>query len=890
MKKLKLLVLIIMLSGVSWAQYSVSGLVTDDNNEPLAGVQIAIKGTQKGTVTNFDGYFKLDVKKGDVLVFTYIGYETKELTMDGTRKLRVILKEGVALDEVVITGNRAKPRTILNSPVPIDNIQAKELEQSGKFHLEEILTYKVPSFNSQTQPISDATAHFDPADLRALGPSRTLVLINGKRKNQSSQIYLNGTPGKGEVGIDLKSFPMAAVERVEVLRDGASAQYGSDAIAGVINIILKKKSEFTEVKANSGITKEGDGFFFGSDFSSSNSLGKGSINYTFEYYKQNITNRAGEPGVKDLPAAPDPANYPNGANDPDYIKDVAWYNTIYDWASKNPRLGMIVGDPELKKLSSLINITYPVGKKGEFYTFHTFTQRTGKSFAYYRAPYWRSDVHAAEFFAPYTDFIGYHPTFETKIYDNMNVLGIKFDLADDFTSDASVTYGRNAVFYTVNNSVNRKYLQDHGWSPRTFHPGGYSFENIIGNLDFNKSFGDSFSTSFGFEYKMEHYKGYQGDSFSFYKSGSDSFAGIKPEEAINKRRNSFASYLDIDYDVTKSLLISGALRYEYFTDFGDNISWKASMRYKLTDNVALRASYNTGFRAPSLHQRYIRLTQYIVIPPNPDPQLQGTLPNDHPAVRGLGVPKLHAKTSKNISAGITGKFGKLNLTADVYQINVNDRVLFSSQIKPTDGTLDGSDPVEQILINNNVLALQFFINAVNTLTRGLDVVLDYSNITLGEGKLDMVISLNLNKTEIIGEIATPDILKQYNYDIFDHQEQMRITDIRPKSKVLLGLNYKLGKFNMALNNTYFGKVTVAAPDPKDDQELNPKVVTDMSFNYKFSNKFEMGIKLNNIFDVYPDPLVDGHPMSAGGRFKYSTTVQQMGIKGANYALSLSFRF
>jgi len=890
----KIFFLIFVLSAIaSQAQYLISGTVTDESKESIPGVQVKINGQNKGTVTDFNGKYQLEVNHGDIVVFTYVGYEPQSVKMDGRKKIDVVLKEGVSLDEVVITGNRSKPRTILDSPVPIDNINAKSLEQSGKVHVEEMLTYKVPSFNSQTQPISDATAHFDPADLRALGPSRTLVLINGKRKNQSAQIYLNGTPGKGEVGIDLKSFPNAAIERIEVLRDGASAQYGSDAIAGVINIILKDKSEHTELKSNSGITKVGDGFFFGTDLSSSVSLGKGHMNYTLEYYKQNITNRAGEPGVKDLPAPPDPTDlttYPLGSNDPQYILDRAYYDNLVQWATDNPRLGMIVGDPELQKMSTLVNITYPVGKNAEFYTFHTFTSRVGKSFAYYRAPYWREDIHQQEFFAPYTSFIGYHPSFETNIYDNMNVAGIKFDLFDDIKTDLSVTYGRNAVFYTVNNSVNRKYLADHGWSPRTFHPGGYSFDNIITNLDFSKNFGENINTSFGFEYKIENYKGYQGDSFSFYKSGSDSFAGIKPKEAVDASRNSFASYLGVDYDVTKKLLLGTAVRYENFSDFGDNVSWKVNSRYKVTDKISVRGSYNTGFRAPSLHQRHIQLTQYIVIPPNPDPQLQGTLPNNNPAVRALGVPNLHAETSNNLSFGLTGKIGGVNVSADVYQIDVNDRVLFSSQIKPVDGNLDGSDPVEQILIDNDVLALQFFINAVNTRTKGVDVVLDYPNIEIGTGKMGLNLSMNFNNTEIVGEIATPKILKDNGYNIFNHQEQMRITDVRPKSKILFGIDYKIGKYDLTLNNTYFGKVTVAAPDPADDQVLNPKVVTDFSLNYKFSNKFNAGLKLNNIFDVYPDELVEGHPLGASGRFKYSTAVQQMGIRGANYAVSLNFKF
>ncbi len=886
----------IMLSFSVMAQYKVSGTVKDANGDPISGVSVVVKGTKRGTTTDFDGKYSIAVVKGDTLEFSSVGYETVEKVMDGSAVVDVVMAEGLTLDEVVVTGNRSKPRTVLDSPVPIDNISSKELAKSGKVQVEQMLTYKVPSFNSQTQPISDATAHFDPADLRGLGPSRTLVLINGKRKNQSAQIYLNGTPGKGEVGIDLKSFPSNAVKRIEVLRDGASAQYGSDAIAGVINIILKDDTEFTELNAIAGVTSQGDGFKMGIDYNGTYDLGEGKINLSYENYHQNITNRAGEPGRRDLDAnlsVPDVADY-TGPNDPLYIRDVTYYNNVAAWVDKHPNIGMIVGQPDLTKNSVLANITYPLGENAEFYTMNTFTKRLGKSFAYYRAPYWRPDVQDADFLSDYVDFVGYHPTFETVVLDNMNVAGFKFDMLG-FKTDLSMTYGRNYVDYTVNNSVNRDYLADNGTSPRTFKPGGYAFSNFITNLDFSKVFNDNVSTSFGFEYKKEYYKGHKGDELSFYGGGSDSFAGIKDAEAMDVNRSNFAAYAGLDYDFNEDFLLGAAVRYEDFTDFGSNFSWKVNGRYKFGDKVTLRASASTGFRAPTLHQRYIQLTQYIIVPPNPDPQLQGTLPNNSAAVKGLGVPSLTAETSQNFSFGGTAKLGGLNITADVYQILVKDRVLFSSQISPLDGFLDGSDPVEQVLIDNGVLALQFFINAVNTKTTGMDLVFDYPNISLGEGKFGANLAMNFNNNVIDGKVSNPSVLESNGYEIFNHRESMRITDARPKSKIALGLNYDVSNFIFSLNNTRFGEVTVASEDGTQDQELSPKVVTDFVLGYNFSKKFNVTLNANNIFDVYPDILWDGvnGPVdlrSANGRFLYSTEVSQMGILGANYAVKFTMKF
>jgi len=899
--KITLLIAFAMLSFTMTAQYKVSGTVNDSDGQPLPGVSVKVLGTSTGTSTDFDGQYSLNVKKGDVVEFSSVGFESVSKLMDGSAKVNIAMASGLALDEIVITGNRAKPRTVLDSPVPIDNISVKELQSSGKIQIEQMLTYKVPSFNSATQAISDATAHFDPADLRGLGPSRTLVLMNGKRMKQSAQIYLNGTPGKGEVGIDLKSFPNAAVKRIEVLRDGASAQYGSDAIAGVINIILKDDTEYSEVNSYVGITSAGDGFNMGIDYNGTVNVGdKGKLNLSLEYYNQKLTNRAGI--VHDAaPVAPDPADYGGGTADPDFIKDNTYYGNLVNWIAENPTIGMIVGQPDLKKKSALANFTYPIGENAEFYTFHTFTQRDGRSFAYYRAPYWRPDVQQAEFLTAFEDHVGYHPTFETDIKDNMNSAGFKFDLFG-FKTDFSMTYGRNYVDYTVKRSVNRDYLADHGTSPREFHPGGYAFSNFVTNLDLSKSFNEQISVSFGLEHRKEYYKGHKGDEISYYGGGSDSFAGIKPAEAMDVSRANIAAYAGLDYDITEAFLIGGAIRYEDFTDFGSNFSWKINGRYKIGDNAAIRASASTGFRAPTLHQRYIQLTQYIIVSPNPDPQLQGTLPNNSAAVKGLGVPNLHAETSQNFSVGATAKLGKLNLSADVYQIKVDDRVLFSSQIKPLDGNLDGSDQVEQILIDNDVLALQFFINAVNTKTTGMDLVADYSNVPLGSGKFGINLAMNFNTTKINGAIANPSILENGGYQIFDHREELRITDARPKSKISLGFNYNVSKFNFSLNNTRFGEVTVAGNtavdlgvDAPDDQVHAAKIVTDYSIGYEFSDKFSATILANNIFDVYPDILHNGknNPndlRSANGRFQYSSEVTQMGQLGANYMVKLTLKF
>jgi iron complex outermembrane receptor protein len=870
MKRITLVLLALFSISLSFAQSTVNGTITDSNNEPLPGANVVEKGTENGTSADFNGKFSLTVQEGAVLVVSFAGYETKNVTVNGKTNLTIVLSEGLQLDEIVITGNRAKPRTILDSPVPIDNIDVAELQKSGKPTLDRMLTFKVPSFNSQNQAISDATAHYDPADLRGMGPSRTLVLINGKRKNQSAQVYLNRTPGKGEVGVDLKSIPTAAIARVEVLRDGASAQYGSDAIAGVLNIILKKDVEYSTITSKVGITSEKDGFNFGTDYNTAFNFGDGGfINLTLGYYKQSITNRAG--------IAADTGSTP---------RDIAWL-------AANPTANMTVGQPEMEKGDLFINMEHPLGENATLYSFHGYTARTGKSFAYYRAPYWRNDVADANFITSNPeDFIGYQPTFETEIKDHINSAGIRFAMGEKWNADVSTTFGSNDVFYTVNNSVNRDYLADTGSSPRTFKPGGYRLTNVIGNFDLSGVLSEKVSVATGIEFKRESFRAFEGNPLSYYKGGSDSFAGIKPDEAGFWSRNNFAIYGQLDLDLTEDFLIGGALRYEDFTDAGDNFSWKMNSRYKLGKKGAIRASYSTGFRAPTLHQTHITLSQYIIVAGSSEPLLQGTLANDNPAVQALGVPKLTHELSKNLSAGMTYKFSNnFSGSLDFYQIKVDDRVLFSSQIGP-DNDDSSTNQVEQILEDNNVVAVQFFINAGDTKTTGADLVLNYRNLMKGENStLNASFAANFNETTF-DAVSTPDAIANAGYNIFDRQERGLITNSRPKSKMILGLNLVTDKWDWNLNNTRFGKVTITAPESGGtDQVLAAKVTTDLSFGYKITDMITFSGGVNNLFDVYPDVTkASTNTAQAGSRFQYSSEVQQLGQLGTNFTLGVNFQF
>ncbi len=852
---------------------TIKGKVTDSSGEGLPYMNIVEKGnTSNGVVSDNNGEFSITVESLPMtLVVSSMGFETKKVKVTESSYLTIVVNEDNALDEVVVTGSRNKPRTILDSPVPIDNIGVAELKNSGQPTLDLMLTFKVPSFNSQNQAISDATAHYDPADLRGLGPSRTLVLINGKRKNQSAQVYLNRTPGKGEVGVDLKSIPTAAIERVEVLRDGASAIYGSDAIAGVMNIILKKDVAYSSITSKAGITSEQDGFNFGTDYNTAFSFGNGGfVNLTLGYYKQEITNRAGTLYASERPSDARP-------------NENAWYDA-------NPTGNMTVGQPEMEKRDLFVNMEHPLGDNATLYSFHGYTTRTGKSFAYYRAPNWRRDVSDNNFITSRPeDFIGYQPTFETAINDYINSGGIRFSFGDEWNADASVTYGANDVMYTVNNSVNRDYLNDTGYSPRSFKPGGYAFSNIVGNFDVSKELSEQVNLALGVEYKKETFEAIEGNPLSYYKAGSDSFAGVKPAEAGEWNRNNFGIYSQLDYDVNDALLLGVAARYEDYSDSGDNFSYKVNGRYKLGSKGALRASYSTGFRAPTLHQRHITNSQYIIVAGSSEPVLQGTLANNNPAVVALGVPNLTHEISKNIAAGFTYKFNsKFSASVDFYQIKVEDRVLFSSQIS-FDGDDTTTNPVEQILTANNVRGVQFFINAGDTKNTGADIVLNYRRIDFAGGLLNASFSANFNNVTI-DKINTPSALAANGYDIFDRREQSLITSSRPQSKMILGLAFTKNKWDVSLNNSRFGEVTLASSDPTKDQVLSAKIATDLGFTYRLTDRININGNINNIFDVYPDESRADTGETGGGRFRYTSQVQQLGQLGTNYSLGFNYQF
>ena len=396
---------------------------------------------------------------------------------------------------------------------------------------------------------------------------------------------------------------------------------------------------------------------------------------------------------------------------------------------------------------------------------------------------------------------------------------------------------------------------------------------------------------FGTELRKEQYEARAGQPESYVGGGAQSFPGLQPANELKKDRSNVGVYTTLDYDVTEAFLVGGSLRYENYTDFGNNFSWKVNSRYKLNNDVTVRASFSTGFRAPALHQIYLSNIQTLVS--GGSVSNQGTFNNVDPAVAGIGVPRLHAEKSENFSTGVTFRSGA-NFTAslDFYHIKVKDRVLFSGEVG-FDGDNSTTNPVEQVLISNDITSMKFFINAVNTITKGVDIVMNYKNLALGSGKLGFNFASNIANTKIDGQIATPAILKANGYDIFNRKEQGRILSARPNTKVLLGVNYDFKRTSFILNNTYFGEVTWQhATDVAKDQTFAGKIITDLGVSYKFSKVISGNVMVNNLFNIYPDKLDPKGDIvtDLGGRFKYAWEVNQFGFSGTIFTAGMNFKF
>ena len=593
---------------------SVSGTISDAQGAIIGGT-VAVSPTGGGTTTDIDGKYSIDLPAGTYkLTVSYTGYDaqTKEFTLAAGQNMvwDVTLAQGAnTLADVVIVGSRTAPRSSTTSPLPVDVFRAKDLISTGQTSFDKALQYRVPSFNTVQTPVNDATALLDPYEIRNMGPSRTLILINGKRKNMSALLYTQTSPGRGETGADISAIPTDAIKRIEILRDGASAQYGSDAIAGVMNIILKDDAENGSLTLRTGITSEGDGENYGIVLNNGSKIGKtGFVNYTMDLSKIEQSNR---PGTVDA-----------AGEAGDFGADIADVNAFL---ALKPDAGNINGSPETTAAKFSVNAGVDVSENTEMYANAAYVYKKVNSFANYRTPYWRTEAafpYLADFFpnGENGEYIGYVPTFDGDLNDYNGTIGF-LTKKNGWIADVSFTTGGNTQTYIISNSHNRngtlnpdgtnKYKEN---SPIIFDPGGTKFVHQVGNIDVTRRVNDKFGFAFGSEFRSETFTVIEGELASYEDGGADSFAGNDPRNSGKFNRYNFGAYLDAAFDLTDDFLINATVRSENYSDFGNAFVWKVSSRYKFNDDkVTLRASASTGFKAPTLHQIYTQKAQYSFV-------------------------------------------------------------------------------------------------------------------------------------------------------------------------------------------------------------------------------------------------------------------------------------
>ena len=932
------------------AQGTVTGTVTETStNSPIPGANVIVKGTTTGTITDFDGNFSLNIANFPAtIVVSSIGYDTKEIQVTSSKKIMVSLTEGVALDEVMLIGTRNPNRSATDTAVPVDVIDVSELVTAGpQVNLNQILNYVAPSFTSNTQTISDGTDHIDPASLRGLGPDQVLVLINGKRRHNSSLVNVNGTFGRGSVGTDLNAIPAAAIQRIEVLRDGAAAQYGSDAIAGVINIVLKQSTNELNLNITTGanFTKNANDQTGGVDGETTNvsanyglDLGKkgGFINFTgdfdvrkpygrmkewegnvFNLYNtvERFANNDGydlskllDDDVNDVIQYANQAGIAlNGASTKADLQPIlSADNTTSELAARGltrSDFNMRVGQSALRGGRFFANFSLPLDEKGtELYSFAGISSRTGNSAGFYRLP------NQSRTYTP-AYINGFLPEINSNIKDKSIAVGIKGKI-NEWDVDFSNTWGKNSFLYVIGNTYNAS-MQNA--SPTTFDAGGFSFAQNTTNLDVNKFYDDVFSglnVAFGAEYRVETYEIVAGEEPSYAQytangqviklasqipakdffdnsrpGGSQVFPGFSPANALSRGRSSIAGYFDLEADITESFLLSGAMRYENYSDFGSTLNGKIATRVKVTDNTNLRAAFNTGFRAPSLHQLYFNSTSTI-FDNQGNPQEVGTFSNDSKAAKLLGIPQLKQETSRSVSFGFTSKLpdAHLTFTADAYWVGIKNRVVYTGQFSgPGTGT-----ELDRLLAQANASRASFFANAIDTESRGLDVVITHDVRMGASAKLKSDLSGTFSKTKQVGDIHASQVLRNAGLvgTYFREDSRIYLEEAVPRTKINLSNSFTTDKFNIFLRNVWFGKVTEATTTIANQQVFGSKLVTDLSFGYQVAKNTTITIGANNLFDIYPDRAIEANRSS--GRFDWSRRSQQFGIAGRFLFARLSF--
>jgi iron complex outermembrane receptor protein len=856
---------------------AVTGRVTDaSSGAPIADAQVRVIGTTTGVMTRMDGSYRLALAPGRYeLRVSRIGYAAARdsVVLDAAVTMTKnfgLEQTGLALDQIVVTGTRRPDRTAVEAPVPVDVLSSEDLKNTGLTETSQVIQMLAPSFNFPRPSVNDGTDHVRPATLRGLGPDQVLVLVNGKRRHNTALVHVNGSVGRGSTSVDLNAIPVSAIDRIEILRDGAAAQYGSDAIAGVINVVLRADAN-RSISGSLGQTNEGDGRV--TQLQTNYGLGLGNngfLHLSAEWRDRDSTNRAR----------------------PDTTPQCRTGTYVVPGCVEGPKMSW-QGDAGTRDLGVFANMSLPLSNGMEVYGFGGISRREGLAAGFYRRAFDDRTVRAV-----YPN--GFLPLISSDIADNSGSVGVR-GVFSGWRWDLSGVYGGNSFEFGVHNSINTSMGLA---SPTEFYAGALRFNQLTFNADIARQFSTiigAVNLAVGAEFRRDNFKLERGDENS-YRVGDQPildgpnagkpaapfaqvFPGFRPPDETDASRNNTALYVDVELNPTERLLVGLAGRYEDYSDFGETSDGRVALRYELRPGLAVRGALQTGFRAPSLGQSYFSAvsTNFVNVGGVSTPFEIRTFAVGSPGGQLLGARPLQPEESENMSAGLTfNPVRFFSLTADWYRVNIDDRIVLSGNFVDTS--------VANLLARNGIVGVsgaRYFTNAVDTRTTGLDIVTSFAFDLNRKGLLRFTGGFNENRTRVLHVDPTPPQLAAVSSALFDRVERGRLEEGQPRRRISLTTSFDVSRLGVMVHTSRYGKILSRALNPAQDQAFQAKWITDLSLSYKVTNQLSLALSGNNIFDVYPDTNITSN--QTRGIYLYSG-LTPFGFNGAYWSLRATYEY